>query len=266
MAVPFNKPETACILTINGGSSSIKFALYTVEPSLDCRVKGEIERIGPAGGHMVVTDTPDDRRYEDDLDVYDHVSAAHYLIDWLEERVGFESVYAVGHRVVHGMQYDAPQRITPALLEELHRISPYDPDHLPVEIELMETFGRRHPKLPQVACFDTSFHRTMPRVARLMPIPRRYDADGIQRYGFHGLSFAYLMETLNRTAASPASKQPVDESSWPIWAAAPAWPRSITVKAWTPPWDSRRRPECPWALVREIWTPAYSGTGCTVST
>ena len=206
MAISITKPETACILTINGGSSSIKFALFTAEPSLDCRLKGKIERIGPAGGHMVVTDTLDDRLHEDDLDVYDHVSAAHYLIDWLEEGVGFGTVYAAGHRVVHGMQYDAPQRITPALLEELHRISPYDPDHLPVEIELMETFGRRHPNLLQVACFDTSFHRTMPRVARLMPIPRRYDAAGIQRYGFHGLSFAYLMETLSRTAGDEAAR------------------------------------------------------------
>ena len=129
MAISITKPETACILTINGGSSSIKFALFTAEPSLDCRLKGKIERIGPAGGHMVVTDTLYDRLHEDDLDVYDHVSAAHYLIDWLEEGVGFGTVYAAGHRVVHGMQYDAPQRITPALLEELHRISPYDPDH-----------------------------------------------------------------------------------------------------------------------------------------
>jgi acetate kinase len=84
------------------------------------------------------------------------------------------------------------------LLNELHRISPIDPDHLPREIELIETFRRRHPKLPQVACFDTAFHRTMPRVATLLPIPRRFDAKGIQRYGFHGLSYDYLMKELAR--------------------------------------------------------------------
>jgi acetate kinase len=83
-------------------------------------------------------------------------------------------------------------------LEELHRISPYDPDHLPSEIELIEVFRQRHPKLPQVACFDTAFHCTMPRVAKLLPIPRCYDAKGVQRYGFHGLSYAYLMEELAR--------------------------------------------------------------------
>ena len=92
------------------------------------------------------------------------------------------------------------------MLDELHRISPYDPDHLPREIELIETFRQRHPKLPQVACFDTAFHHTMPRVAKLLPIPRRFDAKGIQRYGFHGLSYAYLMEELARLGDPAATK------------------------------------------------------------
>ncbi len=96
------------------------------------------------------------------------------------------------------MQHTAPELVTQELLDELHRISPYDPDHLPREIELIETFRQRHPKLPQVACFDTAFHHTMPRVAKLLPIPRRFDAKGVQRYGFHGLSYAYLMEELAR--------------------------------------------------------------------
>jgi len=115
-----------------------------------------------------------------------------------EGQNGFESVRAVGHRVVHGMKHTAPELVTPELLDELHRISTNDPDHLPREIELIETFRERHPKLPQVACFDTAFHRTMPRVAQLLPIPRRFDAKGVQRYGFHGLSYAYLMEELAR--------------------------------------------------------------------
>src|ERR1039457_7189660 len=119
-------------------------------------------------------------------------------MDWLEAQDGFKSVRAVGHRVVHGMQHTAPEVVTQELLEELHRISPCDPDHLPSEIELIETFRQRNSKLPQVACFDTAFHRTMPRVAKLLPIPRCYDANGVQRYGFHGLSYAYLMEELAR--------------------------------------------------------------------
>ena len=120
------------------------------------------------------------------------------LLDWLEAQPVFASVKAVGHRVVHGMKHSEPERVTPKLLAELHRITPYDPDHLPREIALIEAFRPRHPKLPQVACFDTAFHRTMPRVARLLPIPRRYAAKGVERYGFHGLSYAYLMEELGR--------------------------------------------------------------------
>lgn len=206
MALSSKKPETACILTINGGSSSIKFALYAFDPSFRSRLKGKIERIGLPGTHMVHTNAAGDRQQDDDIDVDSHVSAAHYLIHWLEERIGFAAIRAVGHRVVHGMEYSAPQKITPVLLEELHRISPYDPDHLPAEIELIETFRKRHPKLLQVVCFDTSFHRTMPRVAKLLPIPRRFDAARIQRYGFHGLSYAFLMEKLNQVAGAEAAR------------------------------------------------------------
>ena len=128
------------------------------------------------------------------------------MIDWLEEQKEFSSVSAVGHRVVHGMNHIEPEIITQELLDELHRIAPYDPDHLPREIELIEVFRKRHPKLPQVACFDTSFHRTMPRVAKLLPIPRHFDEKGIQRYGFHGLSYSYLIEELANVAGEKASK------------------------------------------------------------
>ena len=127
------------------------------------------------------------------------------LIDWLEEQNGFSSVIAVGHRVVHGMHHTGPELITKELLDELHLITPYDPDHLPEEIELVEVFRKRYPKLPQFACFDTSFHCTMPRIAKLLPIPRRFDVIGVQRYGFHGLSYAYLIEELARVAGR---KQP----------------------------------------------------------
>jgi acetate kinase len=96
------------------------------------------------------------------------------------------------------MNHTDPELVTPKLLADLHGISPYDPEHLPREIELIECFRTAKPKLPQVACFDTAFHRTMPRVAKLLPIPRRYDAMGIQRYGFHGLSYSFLMEELVR--------------------------------------------------------------------
>jgi acetate kinase len=165
-----------------------------------------VDRIGMSGTTLTLTEAATRRHDSRPLDTSDYRSAAAFLVDWLAEQNGFDTVRAVGHRVVYGMQHTEPELVTPELLEELHRISPYDPDHLPGEIELIEAFRRRHPKLPQVACFDTAFHRTMPRVAKLLPIPRRYDAKGVQRYGFHGLSYAYLMQELARIGDPAATK------------------------------------------------------------
>ncbi len=191
-------PADPRILTINGGSSSIKFALYHVEEPLKRGLHGKVDRIGLSGTNLTFNDPNRNQQESCDVAASDHKSAANFLIDWLEKQNSFESVRAVGHRVVHGMKHTDPEIVTQDLLDELHRISPNDPDHMPREIELIETFRHRHPKLPQVACFDTAFHQTMPRVAKLLPIPRRFDAKGIQRYGFHGLSYAYLMEELVR--------------------------------------------------------------------
>jgi acetate kinase len=191
-----------CILTINGGSSSIKFAFYKVEELQGRLLHGKIERIGLKDSKLTFNNEEGDQQGALDVAVSGHKSAANFLIDWLEKQDGFSSVRAVGHRVVHGMNHTGPELITPELLDELHHITPYDPDHLPDEIELIEAFRQRYPKLLQVACFDTAFHCTMPRVARLLPIPRRFDAKGIRRYGFHGLSYSYLMEELARIAGT----------------------------------------------------------------
>jgi acetate kinase len=191
-------PNQTCVLAINGGSSSIKFALYQVGEPLERGLHGKVDRIGPSGTNLTCHD-PDGRPQADcSLAAADHKSAVSFLMDWLEVQKAFASIKAVGHRVVHGMTHSEPEQVTPELMEELHRITPYDPDHLPREIELIEAFRQRHPRLRQVACFDTAFHCTMPRVARLLPIPRRFDARGVQRYGFHGLSYAYLMEEVAR--------------------------------------------------------------------
>jgi acetate kinase len=190
--------EQPSILTINGGSSSIRFALYHVGEPLKRALVGRVDRVGLSGTNLTFTDSQGDPETRLSLAAADHLAAANFLIAWLEKQSGFTSVKAVGHRVVHGMRHTAPEVVTQDLLDELHRIRPYDPEHLPREIELIEAFRRRHPHLPQVACFDTAFHCGMPRVAKLLPIPRRYDAMGIQRYGFHGLSYGYLMEELAR--------------------------------------------------------------------
>jgi acetate kinase len=194
------------ILTINGGSSSIKFAVYEVGEPLRRGLHGKIDRIGLPGTNLAFQDADGKPAASLNLEAADHKSAANSLIDWLEARLDFALVKGVGHRVVHGMKHTEPEIVSQDLLDELHRISPYDPDHLPREIELIEAFRQRHPQLPQVACFDTAFHQGMPRVAKLLPIPRRFDARGIQRYGFHGLSYAYLMEELARLGDPAAAK------------------------------------------------------------
>jgi acetate kinase len=189
------KSALPSVLTINGGSSSIRFAVYEAGTTLRRQLDGKIDRIGSRGTNLIVNHPAGKPRR---LCAADHRTAAGLLLDWLEAQPVFASVKAVGHRVVHGMTHAAPEQVTAKLLAELRRITPYDPDHLPREIELLEAFARRHPKLPQVACFDTAFHRTMPPVAKRLAIPRRYAAQGVERYGFHGLSYAYLMEELGR--------------------------------------------------------------------
>ena len=187
-----------CVLTINGGSSSIRFAVYEAGETPRRRLDGKIDRIGLSGTNLIVNDAAGKPQAPRRLAAADHSRAVGFLLDWLEEQPVFASIKAVGHRVVHGMKHSRPERVTPKLLAQLYRITPYDPDHLPREIGLIEAFLQRHPKMPQVACFDTAFHRTMPQVARLLPIPRRYAARGVERYGFHGLSYAYLMEEIGR--------------------------------------------------------------------
>jgi acetate kinase len=198
--------DGAVVLAINGGSSSIKFALYRGGNTLAQTLSGGIDRIGLAEARFSFREAPDQTSDSRPVNVRDFATAIRFLLDWLDERIGLASLGAVGHRVVHGMQHAEPQRVTPELLAELRRIIPIDPDHLPAEIALVEAFGARLPDLPQVACFDTAFHRTMPRVASLLPIPRRYAAEGVERYGFHGLSYAFLMEELERVAGAKAAK------------------------------------------------------------
>ncbi len=181
------------ILTLNAGSSSIRFALFDAA--------GGAQVV--AGSHAV-DEAPalPVRRVAGTLA---HGASTEDLLDALAAQVGLAGVDAIGHRVVHGMRHVEPERVTPALLADLRGIAPIDPEHLPAEIALIEALASRLPAVPQVACFDTAFHAAMPRVAQLLPIPRRYEAQGIRRYGFHGLSYAYLMEALARTAGEAAA-------------------------------------------------------------
>jgi acetate kinase len=197
------------ILTINAGSSSIKFAIFDGAESLQRRLYGQIDRIGSDSAQLTFNDLGRHRQDSQRVPLSNRGSAANILIDWLMAQDGFSSVAALGHRVVHGMKHIQPEIVTPVLLDELRRLIPYDSEHLPREIELIEACRQRCPTLPQVACFDTAFHHTMPRVAKLLPIPRRFDAKGIQRYGFHGLSYAYLMEELARISGAAVAEERV---------------------------------------------------------
>ncbi len=193
------------ILAVNGGSSSIKFALFDAGDGLRRILEGGIEGIGLPVTTMRVTSEDPGNTFERSVTASGHTAAVGVLMDWIEERDWRSRLSAVGHRVVHGgPKYSGPQRITAAMVEDLHQLSPFDPDHLPEEILLTEAFHRRFPDVPQVACFDTAFHHDMPRVAQLLPIPRRFEAQGVRRYGFHGLSYAFLVEELTRLAGTEA--------------------------------------------------------------
>jgi len=190
------RPGKNCILTINGGSSSIKFALYEIDSRLNVLLSGEMENIGQKNAALHFKNPGHHPQHKITFKSEDYESAVNWLIDWLEKQVDFELVKGIGHRVVQGLEHTKPEKITDSLLDDLKKISALDPEHLPEEIKMIAVFREHYPGLVQVACFDTSFHTTMPPVAKLLAIPRRFQALGIKRYGFHGLSYAYLMEQL----------------------------------------------------------------------
>jgi acetate kinase len=201
------KPANPRVLTINGGSSSIKFALFEAGDSMRRVLEGGIERIGLADASFEVKGMDQADNFVRPVSAPDHTLAVGILMDWIEQRIGHTALSAVGHRVLQGgAKYYEPQRITAQIVAELRQLSPYDPDHMPEEILLTEAFHRRFPDLPQIACFDTAFHHDLPRVAQILPIPRRFEAAGVRRYGFHGLSYQFLMGELERLDGMEAAQ------------------------------------------------------------
>jgi acetate kinase len=195
------------VLTLNAGSSSIRFALHELRDPRSKRLEGRLERIGLPGPKLSVQKANGAARDEPlETPPRDFSAAIGCVLDWLVAHAAGAPLAAIGHRVVHGMRRSSPARIGPELLEELERVMPFDPEHVPSEIELMRATLGRWPDVPQVACFDTAFHRTLPRVAVQLPIPRRYEAQGVQRYGFHGLSYTFLMEELQRLGDESAAR------------------------------------------------------------
>ncbi|MEP7311769.1 MAG: acetate/propionate family kinase [Pseudomonadota bacterium] len=186
------------ILAINGGSSTIRFALFPARQSRNALLRGKVDRIGSGDMTLTTSATASAAPQHHGIGAGDHAKAVDYLLTWLQSQPWFATVAGVGHRVVHGMHHTEPELITPDLVRDLERIMPFDPLHLPRELALIAALEALLPGVPQVACFDTAFHRSMPQVAKLLPIPRRYQAAGVERYGFHGLSYAYCMDELQQ--------------------------------------------------------------------
>lgn len=186
------------ILAMNCGSSTLKAALYRAGGHEEQLVlTAAIDRIGTTGGRFSVTDAHNRVLVERDLEVNEHERAARELLDWLADHSDTRDIDAIGHRVVHGgAQYTSPCRITGKLMRALEELVPVVPDHLPAELAVIRAVQQRRPELPQIACFDTAFHRTMPRRAREYALPRWARDIGVRRYGFHGLSYEYVMSRL----------------------------------------------------------------------
>ncbi len=186
----------AYILTANAGSSSIKLALFeTGSTKKSC--EAAIENIGQPAADFTATGLDTADNLAKSISAPDHLAATDILIDWLKQQVRVDAIAAVGHRIVHGgPKYHEPRVIDDELIAGLRELTLFDPSHLPVEIQLIETLRKLLPGVKQVACFDTAFHRDLPTVARLLPIPRRYEAQGIRRYGFHGLSYEFILRAL----------------------------------------------------------------------
>jgi len=186
------------LLVLNAGSSSIKLAVYGAGSDRSDRLaQGEIEGIGTTPGfHARDQDGAEiaGPAIGSKLSVHELMAA---LIDWIEQRFGAGVILAAGHRVVlGGLEHSAPVLIDKGVLERLHALIPLAPVHQPRNLEPIEALARLNPNMPQVACFDTSFHRTMPEVAQLYGMPRKLTEAGGRRYGFHGLSYEYIASIL----------------------------------------------------------------------
>lgn len=189
------------LLTINGGSSSIKFALF--DAALSRVLSGQFSRIGLEDAVLEIKHHATNKTEKRNVSAAHHAACIPILIELISETASWEDIQAIGHRIVHGGgRFSEPELVTPEMLAELETIAPYAPEHLPAEIAMLRAFAAQDGNLKQIACFDTAFHQTMPRVAHLLPLPRRFFEQGVRRYGFHGLSYQYLMGELEKENAA----------------------------------------------------------------
>ncbi len=195
------------ILTINSGSSSLKFSLYDVEQTERAILAGNLDRIGKPDGRFDAADAAGQSLVARQLALPDHGAALGTLFAWLREYAPDRPPDAVGHRIAHGgAEHTRPEPATPDLIAALRRLVPLAPEHLPHELRALEAAMRAYPGARQVACYDTAFHRHMPAVAQAYALPRSPATEGIIRYGFHGLSYEYILVELAHVAGDEIAR------------------------------------------------------------
>jgi acetate kinase len=187
------------ILTMNAGSATLKSALYLAGDRDELLLSISVDQVGATGtgARLKIADARGAALLDAALDSRAPHAALKSIFAWLADHGFLDGLAAAGHRLVHGgPRFKTPQRVTPEFISEIKKLVPLDPDHLPAAIQGIEFIAAKFPTLPQVACFDTAFHSSLPQVARMYALPRRLYDQGIVRYGFHGLSYEYIMREL----------------------------------------------------------------------
>ena len=200
------KTQNINVLAVNSGSSSLKYALYNIGRDEKLILSGAINGISSRTGRFYINDGNNNVLINESLRISNHEIAVVKLLRWLKKNDYLNNLDAVGHRVVHGgPRYFQPLPVSSNLLEKLHDLISISPDHLPQELKVIKTIDQYHPDIKQVVCFDTTFHRNMPELAQLYALPRTLKDEGLIRYGFHGLSYEYVLEELKKRIGNDAA-------------------------------------------------------------
>ncbi|MGC2332369.1 MAG: acetate/propionate family kinase [Candidatus Acidiferrales bacterium] len=205
--MPAPAPENQTILTINRGSGTLKAGLYRGGPPVQV-ASMKVDRAGTREARIQIADASGKTLVDSGVEDGAANSGLSAILKWLSENGHASRLAGIGHRLVHGgPRYTASQRITPAVLAELERIAPLDPDHTPQAIQNIQFFALQLPRTPQIGCFDTAFHACLPKAARMYALPRKLYDEGIRRWGFHGLSCEYILRQLRATDPTLAGRR-----------------------------------------------------------
>jgi acetate kinase len=206
--MPAPAPEHRTILTINRGSGTLKAGLYQASDPPVLVVSIKVDRAGTREARIKIADASGKTLLDSGVEDGGANSDLSAVLKWLSENGHVSRLAGIGHRLVHGgPRYTESQTITPAVLAELEKIAPLDPDHTPQAIQNIQFFAAQLPHTPEIGCFDTAFHARLPKVARMYALPRKLYDEGVRRYGFHGLSCEYILQQLRRTDPALAGRR-----------------------------------------------------------